>query len=110
MHALIIFLVGQPMDEILHDLSPENLIIATEGNLASWISVFSRMEGSLINDMPEVKRSISDIPMALFNSIMDARLTLENVDVTIQHIITDGKKKECTLVVEDWSIHPPSRD
>ncbi len=94
------------MDKILHDLSPENLIIAIEENLASWISVFSKLEGSRINDIPGVKRSISDIRMALFNSIMDARLTVENVDATVQHVVVDSKKRNVPLL---WWVGPSTR-
>jgi len=94
------------MDEILHDLSSESLIIANEENLATWLSVFSRLEGALINDIPGVKRTISDIPLALFNSIMDARLTPENVDAAIQYIVADGNKRNVPLL---WWIGPSTR-
>ncbi len=94
------------MKHILQDLSPVNLIIANEENLASWIHVFGRLDGYLVNDVPGVKRSIGDIPMSLFNSIMDTRLTLDNVETTIKYVITDAKKRNVPLL---WWIGPSTR-
>lgn len=94
------------MTDILHDLSPANLVAAIEANLFSWIPVFGRIWESRVNDPPGVIRSISDIPVSLFNSIMDARLTHENVDATIQSLVSDAETREVPLL---WWLGPSSQ-
>ena len=94
------------MNEILKDLSPERLVIAIEENLSSWIPVFSVIGESRLNDPPGVNRSVSSIPIALFNSIMDARLEPEKVDTTIQCIKTDAEARKVPVL---WWVGPSTR-
>jgi len=94
------------MNNILQDLSPKCLITAIEENLFSWITVFGRIWESRVNDPPGVIRSVSDVPMSLFNSIMDAQLETEDVDSTIQYIISDAGLRKVPVL---WWVGPSSR-
>ena len=91
------------MDDILKDLSPERLTLAIEENLSSWIPVFRVIGESRLNDPPGVKRSLSSIPIALFNSIMDARLEPDKVNATIQSIKTDAETRQVPVL---WWVGP----
>lgn len=86
------------MSSILQDLSPANLMTAIEENLCSWIPVFGKLGRAHVNDPAGVKRSITDIPFALFNSIMDARLPPEQVDATIQSIASDARSRNVPVL------------
>lgn len=94
------------MDDILQDLSPAKLVAANEENLSSWIPILGKMGEARLNDPPGVRRAVSDIPLALFNSIMDARLVDENVDATIQYIIADARVRNVPVL---WWIGPSTR-
>jgi ribosomal protein S18 acetylase RimI-like enzyme len=94
------------MNNILQDLSPTSLITAIEDNLFSWIPVFGKIWESRVNDPPGMIRSVSDVPMSLFNSIMDAQLEQENVDSTIQYIISDARLRKVPAL---WWVGPSSR-
>jgi GNAT superfamily N-acetyltransferase len=91
------------MSEILQDFSNASIVTAIEENLFSWIPVFGKIWESRVNDPPGVIRSISDIPVPLFNSIMDARLTPDNVDATIQSLLSDGTQRKVPLL---WWVGP----
>ena len=94
------------MDAILQDFSPTRLAVANEDNLASWIPVFSRLEGSQINHLPGIKRSISNIPLSLLNSIMDARLTPEQAESTIEYVVADSRSRNVPIL---WWVGPSTR-
>jgi ribosomal protein S18 acetylase RimI-like enzyme len=91
------------MDAILQDFTTARLAVANEENLASWIPVFSRLKGSQVNDLPGVKRSISNIPMSLLNSIMDAQLAPEQVEPTIEFVIADARSRHVPIL---WWVGP----
>ena len=94
------------MNNILQDLSPTNLISAIEENLFSWIPVFGKIWEIRVNDPPGVIRSVSELPMSLFNSIMDARLEQEEADSTIQYIIADAGSRKVPVL---WWVGPSTR-
>ncbi len=94
------------MNDILKDLSPGRLALAIEENLSSWIPVFRVIGESRFNDPPGVKRSFSSIPIALFNSIMDARLEPEKVEATIQCIKSDAEARQVPVL---WWVGPSTR-
>jgi GNAT superfamily N-acetyltransferase len=92
--------------DILQDLSPTNLVTAIEGNLFGWIPVFGQLKGGQVTDTAQYKRCITDIPMALFNSIMDARLAHEEVDATIQTLVSDAGSRGVPVM---WWIGPSTQ-
>lgn len=101
------------MADYLLDSSPEMLIKAMEDNLTSWLDAFSRLDGAQLDDIPGLRRSITNIPMALFNSIFETQLTSENADAAIDYVIADAQKRNVPIT---WwtgpSTHPanmPSR-
>ncbi len=94
------------MDDILQDLSPARLAVANEENLSSWIPIFSALKGARSDNRPGIKRVISDIPMPLLNSIMDARLSSEQVKPTIEYIIADARSRNVPAL---WWIGPSTR-
>jgi hypothetical protein len=94
------------MSDILQDLSNNSLVTAIEENLFSWIPLLGRIWEARENDPPGVKRSLCDIPVSLFNSIMDTRLSPEKVDGTIEYIIDDAKLRNVPAL---WWVGPSTR-
>ena len=94
------------MGDILHDSTPARLITAIEENLSSWIPVFGTLGHAYVKDPVGVRRSITNIPSSLFNSVMDARLAPEQVDPAIQTIVSDAKTRKVPLL---WWIGPATR-
>ena len=94
------------MVDILQDSSPAKLIMAIEENLFSWIPVFGKLGRELMNDPPGVKRSTTDIPSALFNSIMDVQLAPEQVDETVQFIVSDARSRNVPVL---WWTGPTTQ-
>lgn len=94
------------MEHILHDLSPEKLILANEENLSAWIPLFGRLGQAFMDNPPGVKRSITNLPISLFNSVMDARLAPEQTDAAIQSIVSDARVRNVPLL---WWIGPSTR-
>ena len=91
---------------ILIDLTPANLTAAIEANMFPWLPLFSSLPGAQYIDTGELKRSITQVPFALFNSIMDARLAEEKVDSTIQAIIDDARSHRIPI---RWWTGPLTR-
>jgi GNAT superfamily N-acetyltransferase len=94
------------MTPILQDLSPTKVIRAMEENLCSWIPVFGKLGEAHLNHPEGIKRSLTDIPMALFNSVMDARLARIHVDGTIKTIIADAEARNIPIL---WWIGPSTQ-
>jgi ribosomal protein S18 acetylase RimI-like enzyme len=94
------------MDAILQDFSAEKLVEGIENNLLTWMLLFGEIWEVREDDPPGVKRSISDIPMSLFNSIMDTQLKPEDVEATIQYIITDAARRNVPVL---WWVGPSTR-
>ncbi len=91
------------MDDILNDFSTEALSRANEDNLASWLPAFSVVGEVKYDNPPGVNRSISQIPMSLFNSIMDTQLEPDKADAAIEMIIADAKARNGPAL---WWIGP----
>jgi ribosomal protein S18 acetylase RimI-like enzyme len=100
------FLGSSLMNDVLHDLSSSMLVDAIEKNLFSLIPLFGKIWEARVNDPPGVKRSVSDIPVSLFNSIMDARLTPEDADATIQYLVADARRRNVPIL---WWVSPSTR-
>jgi GNAT superfamily N-acetyltransferase len=90
----------------MYDPSPKRLIGAFEENLFAWIPVLGRMGQVYLDNPPGVRRSITDIPMSLLNSVMDARLAVNQVDETIQAVIADARPRKVPLL---WWLSPSTR-
>lgn len=94
------------MHIIRTDTSAAGLIAANEENLASWLPVFASLDGAQLEDRPGLKRSICNIPMSLFNSIMDSRLAADEVEATIQYLQLDAEKRQVLIL---WWVGPSSQ-
>ncbi len=86
------------MNEMLRDLSPARIIIAIEENLSAWIPVFGKLGKAYVNDPVGLSWSITDYPLSLFNSIMDARLESEQVEPYMRPILAEAKKRNVPLL------------
>jgi GNAT superfamily N-acetyltransferase len=86
--------------------SPANLVAAIEENLTAWIPVFGKLGQYRQSERTHLKRSITNLPVGLFNSVMDARLEPEQVDTTIQAILADAGKRDIPLL---WWTGPSTR-
>jgi ribosomal protein S18 acetylase RimI-like enzyme len=91
------------MADILQDLSPARLATAVEENMAAFLPVFGLLGRVCSDDPAGVKRSASDIPMALLNSVMDARLEADQADAAIQRIQADARARNVPVL---WWIGP----
>lgn len=94
------------MTIILQDLTPAKVIRALEENLCAWIPVFGKLGVSYLDNPTGTKRSITDIPMSIFNSVMDVQLATGQVDKTIQSIIDDAAAWNIPI---RWWIGPSTR-
>ena len=94
------------MDHIFQDISPIALTVAIEANMFPWLPLFGSLPGAQYIDTGELKRSITRVPIGLFNSIMDARMPEEKVDSTIQEIIDDARARRIPL---RWWTGPLTR-
>jgi len=94
------------MSEILQDTSPAKIITAIEENLSAWIPFVGKLGRAYVNDPAGVSRSTTDIPSAPFNSIMDARLAPEQVEATIQFIMSDARSRNVPVL---WWIGPSTQ-
>jgi hypothetical protein len=94
------------MSDNLNNPSPAQLVTAIEENLFAWIPVFGKLGRTYVNDPAGVKRSTTDIPSALFNSIMDAQLATGQVDETVRFIISDARSRNVPVL---WWTGPSTQ-
>jgi GNAT superfamily N-acetyltransferase len=94
------------MHDILQDRSPAKLITAIEENMSSFLPVFGKLGESYVNNPVGVKRSITNIPYALLNSVIDARLKPEQVDTAIQNIMLDARSRNVPVL---WWTGPSTQ-
>jgi GNAT superfamily N-acetyltransferase len=92
--------------DILTDLSPTNLAKAVEENLSAWLPVFGSMGRVYLKNPPGVKRSMTNIPLSLFNSVMDAHLSPDKVDESIEKIKADAILHKVPVL---WWIGPSTQ-
>ena len=91
---------------ILQDLSPAALVAAIEENLFSWVPIFGNLGRACADDPPGVIRSITDLPLSLFNSVMDARLAPDQVDPAIERVLSEAGERKVPLL---WWTGPSTR-
>jgi GNAT superfamily N-acetyltransferase len=94
------------MDEILIDTTATSVMCAIEGNLFSWLPVLGGLDGAQVDDIPGVRRCITNISMPFFNSILQTQLTPENVESTVEVIKADANKRNVPVI---WWVGPSAR-
>jgi GNAT superfamily N-acetyltransferase len=94
------------VSDIVRDLSPALLVAALEENLFSCIPFFGTLGASRCDDPPGVRRSITDLPLALCNNVMDARLSPSEADRAIERVLQDAQGRNVPIL---WWTSPASR-
>jgi GNAT superfamily N-acetyltransferase len=96
----------QQMNNILQDKSPTRIIRAIEENMAAFLPVFGKQGDAFLNNPVGLKRSITNIPIALFNSVMDAQLEPEQVGPAIRLILSEAGRRNVPVL---WWTGPSTR-
>ena len=86
------------MNDILQNVSASSLVTAIENNLFEFLPLFGFCPQAEVHDEPDLLWSLTDIPFPLFNSIMRARLSPDDVDASIEAAITRGRDKNVPLL------------
>ena len=94
------------MNDILQDISASSLVTAIESNLFDFLPLFGLCPQAEVHDDPGLLWSLTDIPFPLFNSIMRARLASDDVNATIEAVITRGRNKNVPLL---WWTGPTTK-
>lgn len=94
------------MSEVLPNLSAPGLVSAIDTNQTALFSLLRGWPDAEFHQDDEILWVITRIPFPLFNAILNARLTAEKVDATIEAAIARGRSRNVPLL---WSIGPETR-
>ena len=94
------------MQDCLQDLSPANLCSAIESNIFPFFQSFHQWRRAEVHDEAAMLWTISDVPSALLNCVMRARISADQVDFTIQAVIEQARRRGAPLL---WLVGPASR-
>ena len=94
------------MDTILQDTSTASLIKAILENSLGFLPVFRKWQRAEVHDEAEIKWTLTDLPIPLFNNVFYTRLTPERTDATIQSLIAKARSRNVPL---RWLISPITR-
>ncbi len=94
------------MGNLNQSRAQEACIAAIENNLSAWIPIFGKLGQSYTNSPPGVDRSITDVPVAVLNSVINARLTAEQVDAAVDITQKDSRAHHVPIL---WWITPSTR-
>jgi GNAT superfamily N-acetyltransferase len=95
--------IKQEINQVLKDTSLPALIEAIEENLVELSLLYRNWPRAEVYDGADIVWTITDVPFALFNSILRARLAPHQVDYAIEAAINRARSKEVPLL---WWIDP----
>ncbi len=93
------------MNDILRDLTAINLIAAIENNYFATELALDKWPKEEVHNEATMLWTISDIPFPLFNSILRAQLSPEDVNAAIQSVVARGRSRGVPLL---WLTGPQS--
>lgn len=96
------------MNNVLNDTSPYSLIPAIEANLIELSSFLRNLPQAEVHDGDDIFWTITDVPFALFNSILRARLAFDAVDGVIEAAITRARLRNVPLLWWTGPTNQPS--
>lgn len=94
------------MERILGDCSSASMTEAVEANLCATWSLFGCEPGVELHDGPDALWTLTDIPFALLNAVLRARLEPSEVDAAIDAAIARGRERRVPLI---WLTGPATR-
>jgi GNAT superfamily N-acetyltransferase len=94
------------MSEILQDVSATALSKAIEDNQSELFALFGSWPKAELHDAPDILWSMTDIPFALFNSVLRAQLSPDRVDATIEQAIARARSRNVPV---RWLTGPATR-
>ncbi len=94
------------MNEILADASTTSLVSSIEEHLFGAFATFRRWPGAEVHDEAEMLWSITEIPFALFNSILRVRLATDRIETAIQSVVARGVERNVPLL---WWTGPATQ-
>ena len=74
------------MQKIIDDISSDNLLTALDSNMQAFWSAYGRAEGCTLQSTPNVVWFYTGIQVALFNSVISAKIRYEDVKPTVDSL------------------------
>jgi GNAT superfamily N-acetyltransferase len=94
------------MSDVLQDVSASALVTAIEANLFEIFRLFRHWPQAEVHSDPALLWTITDVPHAIFNGVLRARLAPEDLDATIEAAITRARSRGVPAM---WWTGPTTR-
>jgi len=93
---------------VMNDLSATALATANEKNLFEYYKLFRHWTGAEVHDEQDLLWVISDFPSPFFNIILNAQITQDQVDITVEAIVKSYKAKNAFALWRTGPLTKPS--
>ena len=94
------------MGEILHDLSPPQLVGAIEANMFDFWSQLGRSPRVELHDGPDMIRLVGDLSSPFCNNVLRAQLASDGIDASIEAALVPFRSRKLPM---RWWISPSTR-